>query len=509
MNKKQSFKVKIRSLSPEVTGSGFIIRIYYSSGNISNIGIECGMFQEKRHESLNSILSFNPADLETVIVTHSHLDHCGRLPLLTKKGFRGPIYSSYMTSKAIPLILYDSAKILEKEYEKKIHRYSNNYAKKYNSGNKRRNKKYKNGVARRGLAVKETPPPLYRDLDVDTMLSQLTYVNYDKWQYIGKGGNTKFKLFKVPHIPGASMVLLEIKDDITDKITRFLFTGDWKQENLLQGKLEFPEEIKDLNVNIITESTYALRGDDEPKPVFKEQLKEALREKHTVILPIIAQYRAQEMQYMIKTMQNNGEISPKVRVCLIGTLGVEFNHLFRSDTSNELIAERQDFVPNNFQELHCSGLEAFIPHKNSIYLVTGGLGSNGPSETVIKRVLRNRKVSILFSNYFIPGTVADILYRAEEGDLIKIGGQIIMKLAKVSYTSEFSGHARLDHMLDFISKFSNIQSVLVTHGATKAKLYMKTELDNLKNVKRAEVIDRQTSFIFNETGIIKKCDWVD
>ena len=112
MGKKERFYADLMATQPEVTGSCNLIIVKLPNDETIRFVVDCGLFQEKEYEELNNALPFNAENVDFCLVTHNHVDHTGRLPLMVKKGFFKKIYATETTCKLLPLALNDSFKVL-------------------------------------------------------------------------------------------------------------------------------------------------------------------------------------------------------------------------------------------------------------------------------------------------------------------------------------------------------------------------------------------------------------
>ena len=144
MGQKNQFYADIMAMHSEVTGSCHLVIVKLPNGETIKFVVDCGLFQEKENEDSNSILLFDPQEVDFCLVTHNHVDHIGRLPLMVRKGFQNKIYATETTCKFLPLSLEDSFKVLK-------------------DVSKRKNK-----------------PSLYGEKDVEKTLALLNPVPYEK-----------------------------------------------------------------------------------------------------------------------------------------------------------------------------------------------------------------------------------------------------------------------------------------------------------------------------------------
>ena len=112
MGKKERFYADVMAAHPEVTGSCNIVTVRLPSGEKFHFIVDCGLFQEREHEEYNKNLMFNPLNIDFCLVTHAHVDHIGRFPLMVKKGYRKSIYATEDTRKVMFSALDDSSKVI-------------------------------------------------------------------------------------------------------------------------------------------------------------------------------------------------------------------------------------------------------------------------------------------------------------------------------------------------------------------------------------------------------------
>ena len=115
----KSFYVDVMALHPEVTGSCNVVTVRLPYGKKFHFIVDCGLFQDEKYEKFNSELTFKPENIDFCLVTHGHVDHIGRLPILASKGYRGPIYTTDDTRKIMVLSLKDSARVLRENAKHK------------------------------------------------------------------------------------------------------------------------------------------------------------------------------------------------------------------------------------------------------------------------------------------------------------------------------------------------------------------------------------------------------
>ena len=218
------------AVHPEVTGSSNQQVVKLPNGQTIQFVVDCGLFQGEYPE-LNRILRYKPENLDFALVTHNHVDHTGRLPLLAKKGFRGNIYTSKDTATLIPTALEDSQKIL-REVSKK-------------SGEK----------------------VLYDETDLLKTEALVSPMNFYETKKINDFVEITF--LKNGHLLGAALILVQVKYPEYEPIN-LLFTGDYNNKNMFFDVPPIPEWILDLPLTVVIESTYGDMESSNMKPVFEE-----------------------------------------------------------------------------------------------------------------------------------------------------------------------------------------------------------------------------------------------
>ena len=290
-------EISFHGAAQEVTGSMHLIEV-----NNQRILLECGSYQGHRAETYerNLHFPFDPASIDTLVLSHAHIDHSGNIPNLVKQGFRGNIWCTQATRNLCTFMLMDSGHIMEKDVE---------YV------NQRR--------ARKGEAPVE---PLYTQQDVQVALQQFMGVGLNRPTLIADGVTLTFH--NVGHILGAAFVQLDIREQAGSKQWRVVFSGDiGRRENPILNPPEAPTEA-DI---VIMESTY---GDKlhEPYASTRKELRNIInataRRRGKVIIPAFAVGRTQEIVYALNQLDVTGDI-PELPVFVDSPLAVNATDVFR------------------------------------------------------------------------------------------------------------------------------------------------------------------------------------
>lgn len=436
MGNTNRFYVDIMALHKEVTGSCLLNIIKFPNGSTKRVLVDCGLFQETETFMYNKSFPFDAEKVDYVVVTHNHVDHTGRLPMLVKNGYRGDIHMSYTTSKLIDKALEDSYKVLK------------NKAKMANE------------------------PLLYSDTDVEETLKLVKGHPFN--ESIWLDDNIKLTFFMNGHLPGAICILMQIKyrDDSHQyyEDINLLFTGDYNNKNIFFDVEPIPKWVHQLPLTIIQESTYGDMDSSEITHVFEDNILNAIASGKEIVVPVFSLGRSQEIIYFLKKLQDAGKLSKEVPVYYDGKLGIRYTSLYLKDGLDNR-AECKEFLPENFtyvtsSDIRSSILEDGVP---KIILTTSGMGSYGPAQTYLPEYLKRSNALIHFTGYVAEGTLGRRLYDSQKEVLVDVAGLQVKKLADVEFTNEFSAHAKADELIEFLKPFEKIKLLLINHGETKKK----------------------------------------
>ena len=464
MGRKDDFYVDIMSMHPGVTGSCNLVIVKLPNKETLRFVVDCGLFQERENDKLNKSFPFNAQDIQFVLITHNHVDHIGRLPLLVHEGFCKSIYTSEITSHLLPLALGDSYRVLS-DVSKRKHQSC-----------------------------------LYSADDVSRTMQLVKPVNFEETFSIGEYIKVTF-LGCNGHLLGAACILVQLSYPEREDIN-LLFTGDYNSKNIFLDLHPIPEWILDLPLTVIQESTYGNMDSSEIVPCFRKNVVECISKGGTVVCPVFSLGRAQEALYEIKCMQDEGIIDIDVPVFLDGKLAIKYTGLYPKLNINDQIKEH--FLPSNLTYVDkTSRDEVLQSNQCKIVLTTSGMGSYGPAQVYIPEYLSRPKALIQFMGYTAEGTLGRKMQTAQYGDFVEIGGTIIKKAARVEYTAEFSAHGKADEMIAFLKKFNNLKLVLVNHGEPDVKGIFAERIAKEVNTKRVGILGREYFFRVTSLGLVK------
>lgn len=464
-------QLKFNGAARTVTGSCHLITLEDGF----RILLDCGLFQGegKSDETwkLNNKWFFDPASVDCIILSHSHIDHSGRIPKLFKDGFRGKIYSTHATRSLCSIMLLDSAKIQESD------------TKYYNKREEKKRKK----------KTKNFREPLYESIHVTPVMDMFIAHPYDNWFDIHENVSVLFT--DAGHILGSACVSLKVKEG--DKTINLGFTADIGRPN--RPILRDPAPMPPCEY-LICESTYGDKNHEAP-PQQSESFLEIIKEtcvdqKGKLIIPAFSVGRTQEIVYMLDKMSTAG-ILPKIPIYVDSPLAVNATTIFGAHPEcydnqlNEYILI--DPNPFGFNELNYirDVNESKALNTNSdpcIIISSSGMANAGRVKHHIRNNIQEEKNTILIVGYCSPHTPGGRLRAG--ADELRLFGEMYPVKAAVKTMDSFSAHADQTEMIDFIDVHKKVlKKLFLVHGeydtqkAFKYKLvgegYEKVEIPDL------------------------------
>ena len=424
----------------EVTGS-----CHYLEACGKHILIDCGLEQGPDLYE-NQEIPINPSMIDYILLTHAHIDHSGKIPLLVKNGFKGEIICTFATSDLCSIMLRDSAHIQEFEAEW-------------------RNRKGK----RAGQPEYE---PVYVMQDALDAIELLVPCQYGERIRICEGVEIRFT--DVGHLLGsASIEVWATEDGVTKKI---VFSGDIG--NTDQPIIKDPAYTENADY-IVMESTYGNRVHTQEKPDylgdFTRILKETFDRKGNVVIPSFAVGRTQEMLYFIREIKEKGLMSeyPDFEVYLDSPLAIEATKVFTKNMRECFDEEALALVNAGINPLVFPGLHTAISSEDSkminfiekpkVIISASGMCDAGRIRHHLKHNLWREECTILFVGYQANGTLGRRLLEGEKN--VKLFGESIEVHARIESLHGVSGHADMNGLLKWVKAFdSPIQRVFVVHG---------------------------------------------
>jgi len=445
-------EIKIFGAAKLVTGSCFSL-----GTNKDNILIDCGMFQGKK--SVNKLnfddFGFNPANYSALILTHAHLDHCGRIPKLVKQGFKGVIYATSATKDLAYVVMMDAAKVAFSDTKNE---------------NERR--------AMEGLPPRD---PIYTEEDVESSMNLFQAVAYHK--PIKITDNITATFYDAGHILGSSSVRLKITEDKKKKT--IVFSGDIGQAD--NPIVKDPEIITEAD-NVFIESTY---GDRLHTPI-KERRQKFLKIIHDtyekggkLMIPSFAIERAQEVVYDLNEFVEK-DLMPKMQVYIDSPMAIKTTEVFKNhpECYDEEIKAIFDSGDNPFKFPGLIYSESVEDSKaiNSIdkpcIIIAGsGMCTGGRIKHHILHNIGNPKNTILFVGFQVEGTLGYWIQKGEKK--IRLLGKQVFVQAAVETIDSYSAHADYAGLINWIRYFSPKPKVFIVHGDAKCALAFSEKIEKL------------------------------
>jgi metallo-beta-lactamase family protein len=445
-------KIQFLGAVRQVTGSKYCVE---TDG--VRILVDCGMFQEHDYLERNwNDLPIRPRDIDVVLLTHAHIDHCGLLPKLVADGFRGKILATTPTCDLVDILLRDSAQIQaeDAEFKQKRHR-------------------------REGRVSKYPVKPLYTPRDVERTLPLLEPVSYH--EPIRVGENTAAVFHEAGHILGAAIVELIVQEH--DNSRRLVFSGDLGKP----GKpfVGSPDQLTEADW-IVVESTYGDRSHENLGSIEDQlaaQINETIDAGGKVIVPIFAVERAQELIYYLGRLVRSGRI-PAVPVYLDSPMAAEVNRVFNRH-QDWFDPESQRRLASGEMLLGFHGLTTIRTVEDSkalnyrrgpaVIMATNGMCTAGRIKHHLGQYIDCPECLILFVGYQGAGTLGrQILDGRSE---VRLHGRTRRVKARVGRIEGFSGHADRAQLLGWLRHFAvSPQQVFVTHGEEEAALALADEI---------------------------------
>ena len=489
----------------EVTGSMHLLET-----DNDRILLDCGLFQGKRKESItkNQSFSLDPARITNMVLSHAHIDHSGRIPLLVQKGFAGRIVTTRITTDACSFLLRDSAHIQESDanylnYKRlRGHMFQLTGKNQSHLTHRERNKISKqlkldefklNPEAIAGLMDKyglERVTPLYTAADAQAALSAFDGYPYNTPVTIGKGMTVTF--FDAGHILGSAMCLIQFRDQ--GKPTNVLYTGDMGRFNrpiLNNPTLKFPKDIGPIDL-MVMESTYGAR-DHDPTEDIKDRLAQVITETHAkngvVVIPAFAFGRTQDIVYLLHELYDQGRV-PKMPVFVDSPLASNLTRVFAEHPEAFDKATHKSFLekgrkPFEFPHLtYIDSVEASMACTRSktphIIISSSGMCEAGRILHHLRYRIHNPANTIVMVGYCAGHTLGrritdlGLAPKQPEPPMVKILGKEYPLRAKVVRIGGLSAHADRNEMLTFLKQSQlQVKQIAIVHGEEDQSLEFK------------------------------------
>ena len=436
-------KVTCLGAAGSVTGSNYLVE----NPQGRKVLVDCGLFQGGKQMELRNWQGwgFDPKEINTLFLTHAHIDHSGRIPKLVKDGFRGKIITSPPTVELCQIMLLDSAHVQEMDAEWQSRK------------SKRQGKK--------------DILPLYTTGDATESLQYFSPIERDQITTVEPG--VRARLRNAGHILGSSILELWVEE--ANEETKIVFSGDLgKQDQLI---VKDPYEIFAANYLFI-ESTYGNRQHrsfEDSKKELLEAIQYAVSHGEKVIIPAFALERSQEILYLLGEFYRKGTL-PNIPVYLDSPLAIKATQIFRKnkkyyDEKARAIVD-QGFDPFDMPNLHLTLTteESMAINQrpgSAIIVSANGMCTAGRIKHHLKHNLWRPGSSIIITGFQAEGTTGRKIVDGEKS--VKIFKEDVAVKAKVFTIGGFSAHADQKDLLQWVSHFDESRPrVFVVHGEASA-----------------------------------------
>lgn len=401
-----------------VTGSSYLLEM-----DNTKVVVDLGMYQEDKQTESNNTkpLPFDVNTLDAVLITHAHLDHCGRLPLLVKEGFTGSIYMTAATKDIVEISLNDAAKIAERKEEE------------------------------------EQIAPIYTIEEVEKVLNLVKTVEYGEPLKIGN-----FEIFyrDAGHILGSASIEVHGNDQVV------VFSGDLG--NTPEDIVKPTETISKADV-VIMESTYGGRKHtkEDVYAVLQHEINEVESTNGVLIIPAFSIERTQELIHRIGHLYKNNKISRDTPIYVDSPMAIAVTEVFKKypDLYNDEIAE--DVDPFEFETLISTPTsresKEIYKYENAKVIIAGsGMMTGGRVHYHLKNYGSLHNTRILIVGYQAENTLGRKL---EEGAReISLFDEVVQLNATVNKIESMSSHADEPKLLNWLKSIDEVHTVILTHG---------------------------------------------
>jgi len=421
-----------------VTGSCYLLE----AGGLRLL-VDCGMFQGKEEDLNEAAFPFHPGTIDGVVLTHAHIDHSGRLPLLRKRGFTGPIYTHPATADLARIMLLDSAHIQEADAERE----------------NRRNK-------RSGKSLKE---PLYTQEEARLVGQQFKTIPYG--QLFSISNRLQLRLHDAGHILGSAILeFFEIGPD--GQSTKLVFTGDLGQPN--RPILKDPTVIEEADY-LVMESTYGNRvheATEDSRQKLADIIRSTVAKGGNVIIPAFAVGRTQEILYEVNALKEAGQIPRGLQVIVDSPLAIaatnltsEHKDLFDENATKRLRSGDDPFAfPGlRFTQTAEESMELNTNNEPKVIIAASGMCEAGRIVHHLKHNLWRPVSTVLFVGFQAQGTLGRRLM--DGANRVRVLGEEVAVKARIEVLHGFSAHADQPHLLAWAKALKHPpKATFLVHG---------------------------------------------
>jgi metallo-beta-lactamase family protein len=475
-----------------VTGSQFLL-----TTSRAKVLVDCGMFQGGPHETIRNRvpLAYDPAEIDALVLTHAHLDHCGLIPLVVAGGMRGPIFATAGTVELATLVLLDSAK-LQEEAAKRDARFERRHPGRAAREDRRAEEDLR--VASDEAAALESeasaedrdpetvlrgqPPvietsiddPLYTEADARAALRLFRSVTYGREVEVASG--VRATLYDAGHILGSAIVRLRVDDEGGERV--IVFSGDLGRPGT--PIIRDPTPVSDADY-VVVESTYGGR-EHEPQEEAVRLLGEIVRavgdSRGVLLVPAFAIGRTQEVVWQLDRLLEKGTI-PRMPLYLDSPMASKATAIYKrhaeyfDEETRTLLSKGEEpldypgaVIANDIEKSRAIA-SAARPH---VIVASNGMLTGGRVLGHLKNLIGDERTTLLFVGYQGEGTTGAHLQSGARQ--VRIDGTQHEVRCQVRSIDGFSAHADESELLDWLRGFTKgrkLRRVFVVHGDPDAQ----------------------------------------
>jgi metallo-beta-lactamase family protein len=432
-----AIKIKFLGGARTVTGSSHLI-----SAAKTEVLLDAGLFQGRRDEfyKINTTFDYNPRAINALVLSHAHIDHCGNIPSLIKKGLRCKVYTTPATKDLAALMLKDSGKIQEEDI------------------------KYLNKINRRiGLPKRD---PLYTKKEASRATKIFRPISYNQKFCVAK--NVYVTLVDAGHILGSAITVLDIRDE--ERTVRLGYAVDLGRKNL--PLLNDPVIPKGLDY-LIMESTYGGRMHapiEEAQSRLREAISRTLRRGGKVLIPSFTLERTQEVVYFLNELLKE-KLIPSVPIYVDSPLATDITEMFEYHTDYLDEGTRRDIANGDspFSLLNLrfireqSESKALNADKRPMIIIAGsGMCESGRILHHLQNNIEDSRNMIIVVGYMARDTLGRRIVDREK--FVRIFGVEYELNAEVVIVNAMSGHADQKELVEFAKGCLPLKRIFLVHG---------------------------------------------
>jgi len=441
-----AISIKFIGAAGMVTGSSYLV-----TTPTAKFLVDCGLFQGGYEADKKNYQPFpyNPQELDFMILTHSHLDHCGLTPKLVRNGFCKKIFSTPATRELAEALLTDAAHIQE------------------------------HGATERNIEV------LFARKDVDNALKLFETYNYGKTVAIG---NIKIRFQDAGHILGASIV------EIWADGKKIVFSGDLGNSPV--PIMKDPTIIPEADY-VICESTYGDRL-HEPPINREKKLLAAIRHAHKrnakLIIPAFALERSQDLLYTLNLFRNTNQL-PHIPIILDSPLAIKVTEIYKrytklfDETFQKYLKTDKDLFnfPGFNQTITTQESKAINELQGAAVIIAGsGMADGGRVQHHLIHHLDETNAQVVFVGFCTPGTLGRKLI--DGATKVRIMDQVVSVRATIRSISSFSAHADQKGLISWLTGFTTNPTIILTHGEDEARIILSNKI--IRQLKRKVILPK-------------------